>query len=205
AAALLIETTISTAAPGTFQATGTVSADQADPTPSNNSVTVDIEVTGLGDLIFADGFEDPTPAGPVCVDLTGVQGTGPVGDPDNTVIELIIGVGNEVTGVAADVTIEAHDPSWLSEIQVLYGSTSTGQVQLTPSTTSAVGIEDYSTGGMINLADIPLHYIFVDADGNLTLEFRESFRDDVIPNSTWSNLEPAAVCSGLYLECVDQA
>lgn len=206
APALTIETTINAAGPGTYEATGTVSADQADTNQANNTDTVEIEVTGLADLIFADGFEDSTPVGPICVDVTGATGNGPVGDANNTVIQLNIGAGNEVTGVAADVSIEAFDPSWLSEIQVLYGSTSTGQVQLTPSTANNPGTEDYSTGGVIVLADIPLPNITVDADGILKLEFRETFNDpETTPDSEWSNLEPAAVCPGLRLECLDQA
>ncbi len=203
---VVIETTINAAGPGTYEATGTVSADQNDPNSANNTMTVDVEVTGAADLIFADGFEDPTPPGPVCLDVTGAQGNGLVGDPANTVILLNIGAGNEVSGVAADIVLEAFDPSWLNEAQVLYGSTSLGQVQLTPSTQGNPGVEQYTTGGIINLADIPLPNITVDPDGILKLEFRETFDDSTVtPDSEWSNLTPAAVCPGLYLQCTDQA
>lgn len=203
---VVIETTINAAGPGTYEATGTVSADQNDPNSANNTVTVDVEVTGAADLIFADGFEDPTPPGPVCLDVTGAHGNGAVGDAGNTVIQLNIGAGNEVSGVAADIIVEGVDPSWLSEAQVLFGSTSTGQIQLTPSTQGNPGVEEYSTGGIINLADIPLPNITVDPDGILKVEFRESFNDpEVNPDSNWSNLTPAATCPGLYFQCTDQA
>lgn len=207
---LSLQTTINSPVIGTVEATGVVSADQTDPNTANNEVTVDFEVTGVTDLIFANGFEDDTPAGPICVDVTGSVGNGASGNASNTVILLNIGVGNEVTGVAADITVEAFSPSWLSEAQVTYGSTSATQIQLTPAGgTTPIdnpGVHDYTTGGVISLAAIPLPNITVDADGILKLEFRETFDDTSInPDSEWSNLEPAAVCPGLYLECTNQA
>lgn len=194
--------------PGTVTATGEVSGDQFDPNPANNTASADVEVTGQGDVIFANGFEDPNAL--VCVDVTGVVGEGPAGNPGNTVILLNIGAGNEVTGVAADISVEAFDPSWLSEAQLRYGSTSLNQINLTPAGgTSPIqepGVHDYTTGGILVLADLSLPNITVDADGILKLEFADTFNDaSVSPDSEWSNLTPAATCPGLYLQCSDQA
>lgn len=53
----VITTVSGSALPGTISTTATVSADQADPDSGNNSVTVQTEVTGKPDVIFANDFE----------------------------------------------------------------------------------------------------------------------------------------------------
>jgi uncharacterized repeat protein (TIGR01451 family) len=206
-APLTVQATVMLANPETVTATAEVSADQVDNNAANNTDSADVEVTGEPDLIFADGFEDATEPGMACVDLTGAVGNGAAGDPSNTVINLDIGAGNKVTGVAADLTVTANDPSWLAEAVLTYGSTTTGQIDLTPAgEVEEPGTADYSTGGVLVLADLELPDIEVDADGILKLEFNEAFDDtSVNPDANWSNGEPAATCPGLYLQCLDQA
>lgn len=210
APALTVEATMMLLNPETVTVTAEVSGDQVDTNTGNNTASADVEVTGESDLIFADGFEDLTEPGLVCVDLTGAAGNGNPGDTSNTVISLDIGATNRVTGVAADLVVTANDPSWLSEALVVYGSTSTPQINLTPfgdpDPIDAPGTESSTTGEILVLADLGLPDISVDADGILKLEFAELFDDSSVnPDANWSNLEEAATCPGLYLQCLDQA
>ena len=46
-----------TAEPGVVSTDVTVSSAQNDPNPGNNSVSVEVEITGLSDGLFANGFE----------------------------------------------------------------------------------------------------------------------------------------------------
>ncbi len=79
----VITTVSASAAPGMISTTGTVSSAEDDPVPGNNSVTLQTEVVGEPDLIFANDFE--------CAD--GLPDC-PVVNPDIVVIDDIDFVPN---------------------------------------------------------------------------------------------------------------
>ncbi len=100
------------------------------------------------------------------------------GDPINEVYTINIGANAEVTGIGWDVTQFADTPSWLSEMGVYFGSTSTTfLLSLTPGIGDDFpGTASYSSGGIVDLVGLGLNFT-VDADGLLRLEFAESFDD----------------------------
>lgn len=53
----IITTVSASAAPGTISTTAMVSSNEDDPVPGNNSATVQTEIVGLPDVIFANDFE----------------------------------------------------------------------------------------------------------------------------------------------------
>ncbi|MFZ1797570.1 MAG: IPTL-CTERM sorting domain-containing protein [Dokdonella sp.] len=168
--------------------------------------------TATGNFIGASSAT-PRPAGmaPTCISVAGMTGNGDwgSGDPNNTVIEINIGAGNEMTGAAADASITAFSPSWLSEATVTFSSTTASDpnaINLTMSGTDASGTEETSTGGVLLFADYSLPNIPVNADGILRLEFNEGFDDgSVNPDSQWNDAAAPTTCQGIYLTCTDQA
>jgi hypothetical protein len=76
------------------------------------------------------------------------------------------------------VTLFADAPSWLSEMVVQFGSTSTPfQLSLTPGIGDDFpGTESYSSGGVVDIVGLGLNFA-VDTDGVLRLEFFEDFDD----------------------------
>lgn len=152
------------------------------------------------------------PAGAVpCLSVAGKTGNDGAGsgDPSNSIVNLNIGVGNELLGVAADVSVEAFDPSWLAEAEVTFSSSDpkAGGITLTPSQTEESGVEAFSTEGVVMFADVGgLPQIIAGADGILRLEWSESWNDaQVDPDSQWSNGGKPVVCPGLRLICTNQA
>lgn len=156
---------------------------------------------------------NPRPAGtnPVCVPVAGRTSNGDafMGDPSNSVVTLDIGVGNELLGVAADATVTAHSPSWLSEAAVMFSSSELDDpdaIYLTVSDTGSSGTETVSTEGVLYFADYGLPNIPVDGDGILRLEWFEDFDDSSIdPDATWADSSSPFTCSGIRLACTDQA
>ncbi|GAB4177118.1 MAG: hypothetical protein Kow0020_13070 [Wenzhouxiangellaceae bacterium] len=157
----------------------------------------------------------PAPQGiaPACLDVTGIASWDGLDDTDNIVIDLNIGAGNSLTGVAWDVNIATVGGSWRSEARVLL-SDSTGSadpegIVITPGfADSSSGQSDYSSGGVIDFSDNSLPDITTQPDGILRLQFYDSFDDfaDAV-DANWSNIQggPAAVCDGIALVCSDQA
>jgi hypothetical protein len=155
----------------------------------------------------------PRPAGtaPVCISVAGKTGNGAwgSGDPNNSIVELNIGVGNEMTGAAADASVTAFTPSWLSEATVTFSSTTPADpnaINLTVSSTDAPGTEETSTMGVLLFSDFALPNIPVNADGILRLEFNEGFDDSTVdPDSEWNTAADPFTCQGIYVTCTNQA
>lgn len=129
-------------------------------------------------LAFSPVMATSADAAVVVFDVSDIFSVDPFGDPLNEVYNLSIGANSEVIGIGWDVTLFADTPSWLSEMVVAFGSTSAQSlVQLTPAVGDDFpGTESYSSGGIINLVDLGLNFS-VDADGQLRLEFYETFDD----------------------------
>jgi hypothetical protein len=113
----------------------------------------------------------------------------------NEVFFVPLAPGATLTGIGWDVELFADSPSWLSEMVVTFGTTSTPWiVDLTPGLgDNFPGVGNYSSGGVVDLVGLGLSFD-VDADGLLRLEFWESFID--FPND-WDGIW---VSGGLTLQ-----
>lgn len=199
-----ILTAVNVPEPGIVTATGTVSADQSDINPGNESVEIEIEVTGLSDIIFQDGFGDvPIIVGRNCIDIDGSTSNGAFnsGDPNNRVWLFDIGAGNAVTAIELTATIEAYSPSWITEARI--GLAAQGAAAPTANIGVAIsepGVVDAS--GVVPL-DSP---VVVGSDGLLRVERNETYNDpEIDPDSIWTRWEnPDFECAGLHLVCTDQ-
>jgi hypothetical protein len=70
-----------------------------------------------------------------------------------------------------------EEPSWLSELAVRFGSSSSWDVNLRPGIgDDNPGTKSYSSGGVVDLVGLGLDF-GVNADGTLNLEFYETFDD----------------------------
>ncbi len=115
-----------------------------------------------------------------------------VGAPGNTVLDFDLtgaGVtpGSELLGLSWDVNIEAFDPSWLSDLSILFssaaGSPSDG-FSLNVSDMNQPGTE-HSTSPLVLLKDYGLPNLVL-GDGILRLEFFERQDDpQVDPDGVW--------------------
>jgi hypothetical protein len=110
-------------------------------------------------------------------DVTGILSVDEAGDVLNAVRTLNIGASSRVVGIGWDVTLFASSPSWLEEMVVRFGSSSSYPLNLT------VGIGDdfsgtrsYSSGGVVDLVGLGFDFS-VNADGTLRMEFFEIFDD----------------------------
>lgn len=129
----------------------------------------------------------PTAAGTLVVDVAGIQSIDEIGAPDNTVLTFNVGANTVINSLSWNVSLQANSPSWLSEIQVSFGSTSgTDGVTFSP----GFGDDNSGTGtysGSANLADYGLEFQ-VGADGILRLEFHEGFYDGASPaDGVWTS------------------
>ena len=111
------------------------------------------------------------------VDVTGIDSIDPLGDPLNEVRTFNIGANAHVTGIGWGVELLADSPSYLSQIAVVFGSSSTALVTLRPGVVDTVpGTANYSSGGIVDLISLGLDFN-VSADGILRLEFYETIDD----------------------------
>lgn len=108
------------------------------------------------------------------VNVAGIQSYDLQGEPGNTVIDLNLGALAQVTSVSWSFDITAHDPSWLSDMQVSFTSGTGDGVVFTASGTEESGSEHQE--GSVNLIDLGLAFN-VGADGKLHLEFSENYKD----------------------------
>lgn len=164
-----------------------------------------------------EGLATPRGISETCYDLnsTTPDGNTPswdaLDDTDNVVAVFNIGAGNELTGAAYDVQIESVGASWLSEATIQLsnsdGSADPNAIFVTPGVgEDAAGTMEFSSGGVVTFADIPLPNIVPNADGEIHVQFFESFDDsaDAI-DALHTNASTAATCFGLHLACTDQA
>ena len=124
----------------------------------------------------------------VDIDLDNIESFGELGDPSNVILTRLLAPNATITGLGFDVTLEAFTPSWLSELTVYFLDSPVG-LQLTPGVGEDVpGVGSFSSGGIINLADIDPTFVFtLGADGILSLEFFEGFDDSsVSPDGIWN-------------------
>ncbi|RMH27105.1 MAG: PEP-CTERM sorting domain-containing protein [Planctomycetota bacterium] len=120
------------------------------------------------------------PAGAVAtitVDISGINSWDLAGSSFNETLSVSLGGDYLVTGIGWNVTIQALGASWRSEATIGFLDSPIG-LQLTPGTDSSPGTGTYTSGGIVDLASIDPTFPFtVGADGNLDLEFFESFDD----------------------------
>ncbi len=103
--------------------------------------------------------------------------------PGEPVISLNIGPNAVVTGFGFDTTQTAFDPSWLSEMAIVFYSSAGAQFFVTP----GVGIDMpggptvFSSNGVIDLTDsTPIPNLTVGPDGILRLGLCETFNDAAV-------------------------
>lgn len=110
-------------------------------------------------------------------DVTGILSNDELGAAVNQVFLVDVGANSHVIGIGWDTTQFADSPSFLSEMAVMFGSTSTNFVSLRTGVGDDVpGTASYSSGGVVDLVGVSLDFN-VDADGKLRLEFFETFDD----------------------------
>lgn len=168
-------------------------------------------------VIYQNGFECAAglpgcgAGGNACLSSAGATANGPwfSGDPANTVRSLNIGAGNQLTGIAVDVRVEARAPSWLSEARLVFSSSNPGQhaISYTPGLNQETpGTINHSSNGVLDFAGAGLQNVVAGADGILRVEWNETFDDpSVTPDSLWSNHPAPTVCPGIRLICSNQA
>ncbi|MCX7555928.1 hypothetical protein OS187_03690 [Xanthomonadaceae bacterium JHOS43] len=132
-----------------------------------------------------------------------------VGSPANYSRVLNIGVGNELTGIGWEVTIETFAGSWLSESGVLFvpsfGDTS-GLFLRPGGGVNSTGTDTFSSEGLLMLADVSLPNVPANAAGELYMQMWESYVDGGNPDSEWSDsATPTTLPPGLRLICTNQA
>ena len=117
------------------------------------------------------------PVSTFAFDVSGIFSVDGFGDPDNESYLIDVGTLSRVVGIGWDVTIFADAPSWLSEMVVNFGSSSSGFVNLSVGIgDDTPGTQSYSSGGILDIVDLGFDFS-VDADGKLKLTFFESFDD----------------------------
>jgi hypothetical protein len=117
----------------------------------------------------------------VNVDISGVESWDLLDDPDNTILTEALGAGATMTGVGWDVTLTTVGASWLSEAityfdgQDLDGS---GLFLTVGVGNGAPGSMSFDSGGVcLDLTDNGIPNIPIGNDGNLYMQFFESFDD----------------------------
>jgi hypothetical protein len=113
------------------------------------------------------------------IDITGIASWDLQDDPDNVTILEFLGVGGVMTGVGWDVNLSTVGASWLSEAVMYFDEESLDGTGLF----LTVGVADGAPGAMnysspvIDLSDNGITNIETGADGNLHIQFFESFDD----------------------------
>ena len=128
----------------------------------------------------------PANAATLLVDLVDVYSYSYLGSADNVAKWFNLGAGAHVTGFAYSVTLDAYEPSFLSELSLLASNTAgTTGFYFTPAEGDNFSGALYYTGSfdlVANGADI-----VTDADGLLWLDFFESYVDfDDTPDGVWN-------------------
>lgn len=113
-------------------------------------------------------------AAAVVVDVSGAQSVNLLGETGNTVWLIDIGANALLNSVSWNLTLNALDPSLLSEMQLSFGSASgLDLVTVTPA-----GFDPFSgTGSYVSGADLSALGLVVGSDGLLRIEFSEGFKD----------------------------
>jgi len=126
-------------------------------------------------------------AGPLTVELNGIDSVGARLSGLNTVMTFNVGANAHVTSLSYDVNLTAYSPSWLSEMGVAYtNSDSTAGALTRPGFENLIsGTSNYAR--LVDLVLLGLDFQ-VGADGILRLEFFEDFNDSrVSPDGRWNS------------------
>lgn len=108
-------------------------------------------------------------------DVTGIFSNDGFGSPTNEVFNINVGSNSQITGIGWEVELSAVAPSFLSEIALMFGSSSNSFVQLRPGVgDNNSGNQAYSSGGITDLIGLGIDFSVL-ADGLLRLEFFETF------------------------------
>ena len=113
----------------------------------------------------------------ITVDVSGVSFNDAQFSALNDTMSIALGLGAEVTGIGWDITLSTIGASWASEAVIDFE----GQIFLTVAAGDDFSVSNmaYSSGGIIDLTDdVALPNITLGGDGNLDLEFFESFVDN---------------------------
>lgn len=125
------------------------------------------------------------------------------GDPDNSTQSYFIGEGNQIVGVGWEINIATVGTSWLSESSVAIVTNAGDETGLflSPGTgDNGPGDSDYSSEGILLLADAGIPPIVADASGSVFLEWFETFDDGAGVDSNWSDSSaPVTLPAGLTL------
>lgn len=141
---------------------------------AKSSSTTTSVLTGQRSAQVAVG---PSASTTVVFDVTGILSFDALNDADNQRFSLNIGANSRVVGIGWNVTLLADDPSWLSEIAVSFGDSTSGKINLRPGVgDDDFGTASYDSGGVVDLVGLSLDFA-VGADGQLTLQFFEAFDD----------------------------
>ncbi|MEM7313088.1 MAG: hypothetical protein AAF497_08035 [Planctomycetota bacterium] len=147
------------------------------PPNTSKTPTVDLNHDELGISFQEEVFT---------IDIGGLPTGGE--NPENNVLIEVDYPGTRITQIGWDVTIQADDPSWLSEASINFEDALT----LAPgSGDDAPGTMSYSSNGFVDLTMIPdgnggFVDLSFDTDGLLSLEFFESFNDpNISPDGLW--------------------
>lgn len=154
------------------------------------TAAADVFTMGPG---FKDGIDYRLDGNATLVmDVTGIPSYGGFGDPNNYVLivdlNTLLGLpaGNQVIihGLSWDVSLEAYDPSWLSEITMSFATVGAPELFFAPGAgDSFPGTGTYT--GAADFTDIGFSDIVL-PNGTGEFNFHESFDDSsVAPDGLW--------------------
>ena len=148
---------------------------------------------------------DGTPDSLLSINMAGRQSWDDWNSSNNEIFTEVLGAGAQVTGVGWDLTISTvpETDSWLWDAVIsLYSShPDTFFLDLSPGAGDGPGTQDYSTGGIVNLQDVPppdgpIPNLPIGADGNLFIQLWEDpddAPDAVDANYTRGSLDVAYI------------
>ncbi len=112
----------------------------------------------------------------ITVDVSGIEFRDPQGDAINEILSLNLTPNIFVTGIGWEVNLTTIGASWASEANIGFND----EVFLAPAIGDDFPVSSmhYSSGGIIDLLDVGLDWIFLEPDGVLNLEFFDTFDDN---------------------------
>ncbi|MEE2906560.1 MAG: hypothetical protein VX527_01885 [Planctomycetota bacterium] len=127
--------------------------------------------------------------GEVYLDISGIDSVDGFESPNNETRSVTVPAGSSITGVGWDnVTLSAYDPSWGSEAGIMFfwesdGEPFAGYITIFPDD-GAPG--DY--GPATGFDDLTVDWNFTDADGEIQIEFFETYDDaEGVVDATWTD------------------
>jgi len=112
------------------------------------------------------------------IDLSGVHFNDAQGSALNQILTIPIFEGAQITGIGWDVDLTSIGASWGSEAVMRFNGRSDIDIAVGIGDTFPVTNANYSSFGVIDLTDAGFPNILIGADGNLEIEFFESFVDN---------------------------